>query len=232
MDLKRLKYPFPEDDISWRIQQSGFKDDKPWAKVLAYVTNRAIMNRLDEVCGIDRWKNEFRNGPDGGVLCGISILVDREYGEEWVTKWDGAENTNVEAVKGGLSDSMKRAGYQLGIGRYLYDLVSGWAVFVEKNGRYQTKIKGSEEMFHWNPPKLPKWALPEPLCTKEQQVEIKELASNAGIGTDKELFDFVAFIREGEKLTEKEANDLIHSFKGHYQYYLKTMMGNPDPIEE
>ena len=42
-------------------------------------------------------------------------------------KWDAAENTQVEAVKGGRSGAMKRAAVQWGIGRYLYNLEEGFA---------------------------------------------------------------------------------------------------------
>ena len=41
-------------------------------------------------------------------------------------KTDGAENTDYEPVKGGLSDAMKRAASQWGIGRYLYKLGTPW----------------------------------------------------------------------------------------------------------
>ena len=51
MDLSKLKEPFSENDIEWRVQQSGETNGRIWAKVLAYVTARAIENRLDEVCG-------------------------------------------------------------------------------------------------------------------------------------------------------------------------------------
>src|SRR5690606_35268028 len=54
---------------------------------------------------------------------------------EWITKWDGAENTDVQAVKGGLSSSMRRAAVQWGIGRYLYRLPSPW-VPVDQQGRF------------------------------------------------------------------------------------------------
>ena len=114
MDLSKLKDCFESNDIEWRLQQCGkTKEGKIWGMALAYVTNRAIMNRLDEVCGPENWKNEFKAAPDGGILCGISIKI----GDEWVTKWDGAENTDIEAVKGGLSGAMKRAAVQWGIGR-------------------------------------------------------------------------------------------------------------------
>lgn len=124
MDLNKLDEPFPTADIEWRVQSCGVTSNgKPWAMVLAYVTNRAIMKRLDDVCGKAFWRNEFLPAPDSGVMCGISIKVE----EEWITKWDAAENTQVEAVKGGMSGAMKRAAVQWGIGRYLYSLEEGFA---------------------------------------------------------------------------------------------------------
>ena len=168
MNLADLKKPFSE--VEWRVQSSGISraaDQKPWARVLAYISNRDIQERLDEVCGPEGWSNEYRKGPDGGVLCGISIRVKPELSEKdwdtaWVTKWDGAENTAIESVKGGLSDSMKRAAVQWGIGRYLYKLEAGWAQIVTKGTKnaHSGKVKGSNEYFYWLPPELPSWALP------------------------------------------------------------------------
>jgi hypothetical protein len=159
MDLSLLKKPFPADEIEWRIGRSGVKSDgTPWAMVLAYVTSRAIMDRLDEACGTENWCNEFKAAPEGGVMCGISIRI----GQEWVTKWDGAENTDVEAVKGGLSGAMKRAGVQWGIGRYLYGLEEGFAK-IHEGGKNRAKAKakdGRDIAFKWDPPALPAWAVP------------------------------------------------------------------------
>ena len=156
MDLSKLKDFFEPSDIEWRLQQCGKgKDGRIWGMALAYVTNRAIMNRLDEVCGPENWKNEFKAAPDGGILCGISIKV----GDEWVTKWDGAENTDIEAVKGGLSGAMKRAAVQWGIGRYLYKLEESW-INANENGAYRGKTKDGTS-FKWDAPELPAWALPK-----------------------------------------------------------------------
>ena len=33
--LNKLRIPFPEEDIEWRIQQSGMARGMPWALVLA-----------------------------------------------------------------------------------------------------------------------------------------------------------------------------------------------------
>ena len=154
MKLEDLKNPFPMDDLEWRIQRSGIgkQTSKPWAMVLCYITSRAIQDRLDDVCGPENWANRFQPGPNGGVLCGISIRIK----DDWLTKWDGADNTNVEAIKGGLSDAMKRAAVHWGIGRYLYRLDAGWAQFDEA-GKYKDKIE--DKYYKWNPPPLPSWVM-------------------------------------------------------------------------
>ncbi len=141
MDLNRLKDFFSADDIEWKPIAIAKSTGKGLAA--AYVTNRAIMDRLDDVCGPENWKNEFVAGPGGGVMCGISIRI----GEEWITKWDGAENTDIEPVKGGLSSSMRRAAVQWGIGRYLYNLPGQWTA-VDERGRFV------------QPPKMPREFLP------------------------------------------------------------------------
>ena len=164
MDLARLANPFPAQDIEWRLQAAGTKDGKIWARCLAYITNRAIQERLDAVCGPGNWKNEYIPWEIGtpGVLCGISIYVPRnpEAGgyNEWVTKWDGAEQTDIEAMKGGLSAAMKRAAVQWGIGRYLYDLEAGFAR-VSEDGKHRGKTPEGQ-WFRWDPPELPAWAVP------------------------------------------------------------------------
>jgi hypothetical protein len=168
-DLRsRLAAPFAAKDIEWRIARSGIKDSKPWGMCLAYITNRAIMDRLDEVVGPENWRNEYQRWGEHGVVCGLSLYVGDLPGQmhvgiagtAWVTKWDGAEETDIESVKGGLSAAMKRAAVQWGIGRYLYDLEEGWAVFPDNGkGPYSAKIEG--KFYRWIPPELPKWALPE-----------------------------------------------------------------------
>ncbi|MBB4637940.1 Rad52/Rad22 family DNA repair protein [Longimicrobium terrae] len=157
INFKALQDFFEPDSIEWRIQASGEKNGRVWAICVPYVTNRAIQSRLDEVVGPESWSNEFRPGPDGGVMCGLSIRV----GDEWVTKWDGAENTDVEGVKGGLSGAMKRSAVQWGIGRYLYTLDETFAN-VHEGGRFRGKLpdRAGGRSFRWDPPQLPAEVLP------------------------------------------------------------------------
>ena len=167
MNLELLKEPFPETDIEWRPQKTGLKKNgEPYALVLAYISNRAVMDRLDEVCGAGNWKNEYKQAPNGGVMCGISICTsvslvkDQNKHPEyhWVTKWDGAENTNIEAVKGGLSGAMKRAAVQWGIGRYLYKLPNTFAKFHDYG---LNNVKISNNWYKYDNPSLPKNFLPK-----------------------------------------------------------------------
>ena len=51
MELKELNDPFKAKDTEWRVQRAGASNGKTWAMVFCYVTNRAIMNRLDAVVG-------------------------------------------------------------------------------------------------------------------------------------------------------------------------------------
>jgi len=179
MNLKKLKEAFNPNDIEWRIQQAKMYKGKPTAVVLAYLTNRAIMDRLDDVCGPENWRNEYTKGPDGGIVCGISIKI----GTEWVTKYDGAENTKIESVKGGLSDAMKRAAVQWGIGRYLYKLPKTYAIFTE-SGNYNVKINvsGQDSWFKWSAPDLPGWAIPS--------VEEKKTISDPNYPAQQNLEEF------------------------------------------
>jgi len=153
--FKRLAEPFREDEIEWRVQQSGKGSKGIWAKVLAYVSARAIMDRLDEVVGPENWQDEYAPGPGGGVLCRLSLY----FGDgNWICKQDVAENSDIEPIKGGVSGAFKRAAVKWGIGRYLYNLEEGWAI-VGEHGKHFAKTKEGEN-FKWSPPELPAWALP------------------------------------------------------------------------
>lgn len=156
--MKQLQEPFDPVDIEWRV--GATTSDKSKGIALAYVTNRAIQNRLDEVFTPFGWQNQFKEWKGTSQLCGISVKV----GDEWITKWDGADDSQTEAVKGGLSDSMKRAGYQWGIGRYLYNLENVW-VPIKSQGRSYVL---AEE------PQLPEWALPEGYVYGKKKPEPKQ----------------------------------------------------------
>ena len=130
---EELARPFAAEDLEWRIQVTS--KDKTSGLAIPYVTNRAIQDRLDEVVGPENWYNDYKpwhgNGKKDAQICGISIYFE---GKGFITKWDGAEDSDIEPIKGGLSDSMKRAAVQWGIGRVLYKMTKPLWVKIEQKG--------------------------------------------------------------------------------------------------
>ena len=130
-----LAKPFAAEDLEWRLQKTFEIQGRMTGIAVPYVTNRAIMNRLDSVVGPENWYNDFKPwhaaGKKEAQICGISIYFE---GKGFITKWDGAEDSDIEPIKGGLSDSMKRAAVQWGIGRVLYN-IDTVLVDVEQRGK-------------------------------------------------------------------------------------------------
>ena len=127
MKLADLSKPFPAAEIEWRVGSTN--GDKTSGLALAYLTARHVMDRLDAVCGPENWQDRYEfHG--ARTVCYLSLRV----GDEWVTKADGAGDSDVEAEKGAISDALKRAAVKWGIGRYLYDLGNIW-VDLEPAGR-------------------------------------------------------------------------------------------------
>ena len=157
---ERLKAYFPEDELEWRVQQSGTdKSGKPYAMVLCYVQARAIENRLDEVVGFENWQNEIRVEGEN-IIARLGLRINGE----WVWKENGASQTDIEAFKGGISGAIKRvASSGFGIGRYLYELDTTFAEcsLEKQSGAEWSRAKTKDgKIFWWKTPRLPKKYLP------------------------------------------------------------------------
>ena len=141
-----LSAPFSSSDIEWRVSATNAEKTKGLA--VPYVTNRAIQNRLDDTVGIDGWYNDFRPWKNGSAqLCGISIFFPQL--EQCLTKWDGADDSEFESVKGGLSDSMKRAAVEWSIGRYLYGMTQVWVTVQITNSGKKSNARIRDEERPW-----------------------------------------------------------------------------------
>lgn len=141
---KALKRPFDTRLISWRAGATNAKKNNGVATkciALAYIDARDVMQRLDDVLGLD-WQCKYTHA-ENKTICEIGIKVH----DEWVWRAGGAGDTDIEAEKGAISDAFKRAAVLFGIGRYLYSLTNNWVDCDE----YKT-IKA--------PPQLPEWATP------------------------------------------------------------------------
>lgn len=113
MDLTKLGEPLSIDKVDFRLQSIN---KGGYATILAYKDARVDMERLDEVCGALNWKREHCRDNHN---CIVSIWDDEK--KQWVSKEDTGTESAAEAAKGLASDSFKRACFNWGIGRELYD---------------------------------------------------------------------------------------------------------------
>lgn len=137
--LKELSRPFPANKISWR--PGATTKDKSKAIPLAYIDARDVMDRLDEVCGID-WQDKY---PFKGC-CEIGVLTENG----WVWRSNGSGETDIEGEKGEYSGAFKRAGVMFGIGRYLYDVPNIWMPINQyKKFEKETMVQLTDKLNAW-----------------------------------------------------------------------------------
>lgn len=160
---KQLSEPFEAHVISFKPQ--SIKGDR--ALCLGYISAREVQDRLDEVFGASGWHCRYREFRTG-VMCTLRV----RFPDRWVTREDfGSESDQPDQgdkTKAAVSDSLKRAAVQLGIGRYLYSLELGWQPWDAGKRQFAS------------PPKLPEWALPTPI-TATQLREIEALAKDVNV---------------------------------------------------
>lgn len=107
-----------ERDIECRVQSvSKSRAGKVGAILLVYKDARVDMRILDEVYGRDSWQRTHEI-IGGELYCNIDVWDEDK--RCWVRKQDVGTESNTEKEKGRASDSFKRAGFNVGIGRELY----------------------------------------------------------------------------------------------------------------
>ena len=223
--LKELKKPFDPKDVEWRIQKKSKDGTKGMA--MAYIDARAIANRLDEVVArnmIDGWSVDYRpidmgtvkrqrrgfdtEEPIKGFICAITLYT----GGEKYTREDGANLTDFEAFKGGLSGAFKRAASAWGIGRYLYDLPVTWAP-IDNWGNVVRK------------PNLPLWALPEGYV-QPQEPEMSNTPMDDTVIANS-FDDFAASLDDENPFTEDNGaspvEDMVFPFGKHKGKHLSEV---------
>lgn len=153
-----LAEPFPSKDIGFK--PIAVRGDS--ALALAYIDARTVMSRLDDVVGIENWKDSYDPIPEG-VACHLSLKL----GGEWVTKSDfgtfSDQPDKGDKFKAAYSDALKRTAVKWGIGRYLYDLPRQWAPYDGQKKQFKTF------------PTLPDWARPRRETETLSAVQVKEL---------------------------------------------------------
>jgi hypothetical protein len=144
MSIDALRRPLGIDEIDFRVQSVN---KGGYATILAYKDARADMTRLDEAVTALGWKREHTNG---NANCTVSLYDDKT--NQWVSKEDTGSESNAEAAKGLASDSFKRACFNWGIGRELYD----YPVISVKLNANEVDLTGNKPKSTWNL-KLKEW---------------------------------------------------------------------------
>lgn len=135
-------------DIEARVQSVFNNQNGTFAMLLLYKSARTDMRILDEVFGPMNWRRSHEV-INGAMFCTISVWDEDK--KEWVAKQDVGVPSNRDSRKGEASDSFKRAGFNWGIGRELYDAPT---VFIQleqyevMNGKVKSSVRFTVQM--WN----------------------------------------------------------------------------------
>jgi hypothetical protein len=151
IDFKALAAPFSSEIVQHKVGRAGLKSNgEPWAILHAHINARAVQNRLDSVVGPDKWSTEYVPVSDG-FICKLSIEIEPG---KWITKSDGAQRTEYEEFKGGLSKALVRAASTWGIGRYLYDLPVLFARFIPHGTDGAERVEINGNTYYWIAPSI------------------------------------------------------------------------------
>lgn len=105
-------------DVECRVQQITENQNGYGAILLLYKDARVDMKILDSVYGAMNWQRKH-TVINGQLFC--SVLIWDESKKQWIEKQDVGTESATEAEKGRASDSFKRACFNVGIGRELYN---------------------------------------------------------------------------------------------------------------
>jgi len=138
------------NEIECRIQSVKKTKSGVGCILLLYKDARVDMKLLDETYGTGDWQrtHEVING---NLFCNIDIWDENK--KCWVRKQDVGTESNTEKEKGQASDSFKRAGFNVGIGRELYTAPFVWINLEDKehydqNGKVKASARLKFEVFN------------------------------------------------------------------------------------
>ncbi|HTU18901.1 MAG TPA: Rad52/Rad22 family DNA repair protein [Gemmataceae bacterium] len=191
----QLAAPFDPSEV--KFKPAVVKGNR--ALALCYVDARTIMDRLDNVVGVDGWSDEYEFLPDGSCLCKLRV----RFGDEWITKMDvGGESEQSDEGdrhKAAVSDALKRVAVKFGVGRYLYRLPSQWVDYEPQKKQLLGK------------PGLPAPARVAPATNGTLRKQLVALIESTGTALPALLRHYGA--ETVDKLSDEQANDAIRRLK-------------------
>ena len=225
MDIRLLK----ANEIECRI--GTFKEGKG-ISLLLYKDARVDMRILDEVFGFDGWEREHQL-IDGKLFCTVKVWSEKR--NCWISKQDVGTESNTEKEKGQVSDSFKRACFNLGIGRELYTSPFIWipaSMGYSKYEKFEVKEIGynddreinmlvivdskGKECFKLKPSQIKKQK--EELINDDERKELFLIAK--GLKTDivKEILYSYGFENSNE-ITKKEFKNICETIEKSKKMY-------------
>ena len=124
------------EEIEVRVQ--SVKNGK--ANMLLYIDSRAVTKLLDETVGPMNWQTEFYEV--NGQTIGKLGIWDSEK-KQWIWKSDTGTESNIEAVKGLISDVYKRMISRWGV----VELYSSPKIVLDDDGYGNTGYRVSEILY-------------------------------------------------------------------------------------
>lgn len=124
------------EEIEVRVQ--SVKNGK--ANMLLYIDSRAVTKLLDETLGPMNWQTEFYEV--NGQTIGKLGIWDTEK-KQWIWKSDTGTESNIEAVKGLISDVYKRMLSRWGV----VELYSSPKIVLDDDGYGNTGYRVSEILY-------------------------------------------------------------------------------------
>lgn len=146
---EQLSKPIDKNEIKYRVQQSGLSNGKPWARLIAYIDSRVVIERLNNIFGVFGWEDSYKDLKES-IECTLTIKCLDDKGDTVsISKRDVGNKSNIESEKGGYSDALKRAAVKLGIGLDLYSLGTTYATFVDKGTKGAMSAKIENKWYYW-----------------------------------------------------------------------------------
>jgi hypothetical protein len=139
---ERLADLFDAEEIKWK---PGTVNGNR-ALAMPYIDARCVMERLDDVLGVEGWQDEYEFLPDGSCACRLRLRINGEWVQKMDVGGESEQKDEGDRRKAAVSDALKRAAVKFGVGRYLYSLGSQWVDYDPQKKKFAKT------------PALPDWA--------------------------------------------------------------------------
>ncbi|HFJ9466576.1 Rad52/Rad22 family DNA repair protein [Bacillus sp. FSL L8-0199] len=206
-NMESLQAEFPFEQLGWKIIHTFESDGRFFAYVAPFVDARAIQDRFDEVFGIDKWQVSYEKWGEKATKCTISVFLN----ERWISKEDGSEESDYSSVKGGFSNSLKRAAVLWGVGRYLYNVKpTKVELSTRSNGPNSIYVSYQKKGYYFIPPTM--------LQQKHKQGRSKKEPSNGRVS----LEVLIQNIQELAKPLSITSREILLAYNHNYNAQART----------